>query len=149
MNGSTPTPSKSLTPDEQDLRSAEEAITEYWKVIDDAASNPNQNLNVLATVARSQALAQWQTTLADYRSKSWVQHGSSTLESAVATTEDGRDFTVVACRDVTSVDVTDSSGKSVVQRDRPVRQQFTYSITKAPEGFFVTQDLLKGAPCAE
>ena len=60
---STPTPTKSLSPEEQDLRSAEEAITQYWKVIDEAASNPNQNLKVLATVARSQALAQWQTTL--------------------------------------------------------------------------------------
>ena len=52
---STPTPTRSLTPAEQDLRSAQQAITEYWKVIDGAASNPSQNLNVLATVARSQA----------------------------------------------------------------------------------------------
>lgn len=27
----TPTPTKALTPEEQDLRSAEEAITEYWR----------------------------------------------------------------------------------------------------------------------
>ena len=63
----TPTATKSLSPQEKDLRSAEEAITEYWKVIDKVASNPNQSLNILATVARSQALAQWQTTLAGYR----------------------------------------------------------------------------------
>jgi hypothetical protein len=145
---STPTPIKSLSPAEQDLRSAEEAITEYWRVIDGAASDPNTNLKILATVARSQALAQWQTTLAGYRSKSWVQRGSSTVENARATTDDGEDFTVVACRDVSAVDVTDSSGKSVVRSDRPDRQQYTYEVAKAPEGFFVTQDLLKGSPCA-
>jgi len=146
---SPPTPTRSLTPEEQDLRSAEEAITEYWRVIDEAASNPTSSLNVLATVARSQALAQWQTTLGGYRSKSWVQRGSSTVEDAKATTEDGEGFTVTACRDVSAVDVIDDSGTSVVRSDRPDRQQFTYAVLKAPEGFFVTEDLLKGSPCAE
>ena len=144
-----PTPTKTLTPEEQDLRSAEEAITEYWRVIDEAASDPTQSLNVLATVARSQALAQWQTTLGGYRSKSWVQRGSSTVEDAKATTEDGEGFTVTACRDVSAVDVIDDSGNSVVRSDRPDRQQFTYPVLKAPEGFFVTEDQLKGSPCAE
>ena len=146
---SPPTPTRTLTPQEQDLRSAEEAITEYWRVIDEAASNPTSSLNVLATVARSQALAQWQTTLGGYRSKSWVQRGSSTVEDAKATTEDGEGFTVTACRDVSAVDVIDGSGTSVVRSDRPDRQQFTYLVLKAPEGFFVTEDLLKGSPCAE
>ena len=146
---STPTPTRSLTPEEKDLRSAEAAITEYWRVIDEAASNPKQNLNVLATVARSQALAQWQLTLAGYRSKSWVQRGSSTVENARATTNDGADFTVIACRDASTIDVTDSSGKSVVRSDRADRQQFTYAVSKAPQGFFVTEDLLKGSPCTD
>jgi len=43
---STPTPTKSLSPEEQDLRSAEEAITEYWRVIDEAASNPTVRLGL-------------------------------------------------------------------------------------------------------
>ncbi|MEO5982470.1 MAG: hypothetical protein ABIQ13_09175 [Pedococcus sp.] len=144
----TPTATKSLSLQEKDLRSAEMAITEYWKVIDEAASNPSQNLNILATVARSQALAQWQTTLAGYRSKSWVQRGSSTVKVAGATTKDGEDFTVIACRDASVIDITDSSGKSVVLSDRPDQQQFTYAVSKTPEGFFVTEDLLKGSPCA-
>ena len=76
----TPTPTKALTPEEQDLRSAEEAITQYWRVIDEAASDPTQSLNVLATVARSQALAQWQTTLAEYRTKQWKQVGRSSVD---------------------------------------------------------------------
>lgn len=144
---STPTPTKSLTPDEQDLRSAEEAITAYWKVIDEAASNPNQSLNVLATVARSQALAQWQTTLSEYKTKQWKQVGLSLVRDAAAVAENGKDFTVRACLDVSTLDVVDASGRSVVVADRPARQQYTYTVEKAPEGFFVIEDTLKGQPC--
>ena len=50
---------------------------------------------------------------------------------------------------MSAVDVIDDSGTSVVRSDRPDRQQFTYTVLKAPEGFFVTEDLLKGSPCAE
>jgi hypothetical protein len=143
----TPTPTKTLTPEEQDLRSAEEAITEYWRVIDEAASDPNQGLNVLATVARSQALAQWQTTLAEYRTKQWNQVGRSSVNDAVAVTEDGKTFTVLACLDVSSLDVVDAAGKSIVVANRPAQQQYTYKVEKASEGFFVIEDTLKGQPC--
>ena len=145
---STPTPTKSLTPAEQDLRSAEQAITEYWRVIDGAASNPSQNLNVLATVARSQALAQWQTTLATDRAQGLTQKGLSTVGDATAATKDGKTFTVSACLDVSAVDVVDASGKSVVRPDRPTKQSYTYTVQKAPEGFFVIEDLLKGQSCS-
>ena len=144
---SPPTPTRSLTPEEQDLRSAEEAITEYWRVIDGSASDPTQSLNVLATVARSQALAQWQTTLAEYRTKQWKQVGRSSVDDAVAVTEDGKAFTVRACLDVSSLDVVDAAGKSIVVANRPAQQQYTYTVEKAPEGFFVIEDTLKGQPC--
>ena len=144
----TPTPTKSLSPQEKDLRSAEMAITEYWKVIDEAASNPSQNLNILATVARSQALAQWQTTLSEYKAKQWKQVGLSAIRDAEATTKDGKNFTVRACLDVSSLDVVDASGKSVVRPSRPATQSYSYAVQKAPEGFFVIEDLLKGQSCA-
>ena len=143
----TPTPTKTLSPEQQDLRSAEEAITQYWRVIDEAASDPTQSLNVLATVARSQALAQWQTTLAEYRTKQWKQVGRSSVDDAVAVTEDGKAFTVRACLDVSSLDVVDAAGKSIVVANRPAQQQYTYTVEKAPEGFFVIEDTLKGQPC--
>jgi hypothetical protein len=127
--------------------SAEEAITQYWRVIDEAASDPTQSLNVLATVARSQALAQWQTTLAEYRTKQWKQVGRSSVDDAVAVTEDGKAFTVRACLDVSSLDVVDAAGKSIVVANRPAQQQYTYTVEKAPEGFFVIEDTLKGQPC--
>ena len=144
---STPTPTKSLSPEEQDLRSAEGAITQYWEVIDEAASIPDQNLNVLATVARSQALAQWQSTLSEYRAKEWKQVGLSVVRDAEAATKDGKTFTVRACLDVSGLDVIDGSGKSVVAANRPAQQEYTYTVQQAPEGFFVIEDSLKGQPC--
>ena len=144
----TPTPTKTLTPEQQDLRSAEEAITEYWRVIDEAASSPTQSLNVLATVARSQALAQWQTTLTADRGKGLTQKGLSVVRDAEAATKDGKTYTVIACLDVSAVDVVDADGKSVVRPDRPATQRYTYTVQKAPEGFFVIEDLLKGQSCA-
>lgn len=146
-SSSTPTPTKSMTPEQQDLHDAAQAIVTYWKVLDQAASDPKANLNLLATVARAQALAQWQSTLAAYRSKGWVQSGNSTLGDVVAEKADKDTFTVTACRDATGVDVVDSSGKSVVENTRPDRQRFTYTVQKAPEGFFVTEDLFNGEPC--
>ena len=143
----TPTATRTLTPEEQDLLSAEEAITEYWRVIDEAAADPTQSLNVLATVARSQALAQWQTTLAEYRTKQWKQVGRSSVDDAVAVTKDGKAFTVRACLDVSSLDVVDAAGKSIVVANRPAQQQYAYTVEKAPEGFFVIEDTLKGQPC--
>ena len=71
-----PSPTKAQTPAEQDLRSAGEAVTEYWRVLDVVASDPTVSLNVLATVARSQALEQWQTTLATDRAEGGKQQES-------------------------------------------------------------------------
>ena len=141
-----PSPTKPLTPAEQDLQSAGEAITDYWRVLDEVASDPKISLNVLATVARSQALEQWQTTLSEFRAKQWTQEGVSVVRDIDAST-DGESFTVAACVNVAELDVVDRSGKSVVVDSRPVEQRFIYKVVKAPEGFFVTEDTLKGQPC--
>jgi hypothetical protein len=76
--------------------------------------SPTQSLNVLATVARSQALAQWQTTLTGDRAKQWTQEGAVRGHDAVAATKDGKTYTVRACLDVSALDVVDADGKSVV-----------------------------------
>ncbi|MGB7817115.1 MAG: hypothetical protein WBL35_00045, partial [Ornithinibacter sp.] len=96
----SPTETETLTPAEQDLADAETAVTRFWAVVDDIASSPDKDQNILATVARGQALAQWQTIVADYRSKGWVQEGRSTLAGVEAAEEEAKTFVVQACRDV-------------------------------------------------
>ena len=146
-SSSTPTPTKSLTPEQQDLQDAEQSIVNYWKVLDEAAANPKSDLKALATVARAQALAQWQSTLSDYRSKGWVQHGNASVVDPVASKKAGKSFAVTACIDVSALDVVDKSGTSVVVPGRPQRQRYSYQVEKAPQGFFVTVDTLKAEPC--
>lgn len=44
------------------------------------------------------------------------------MDDAVAVTEDGKAFTVRACLDVSSLDVVDAAGKSIVVANRPAQQ---------------------------
>ncbi|MFC8501039.1 hypothetical protein ACFUC1_01670 [Pedococcus sp. NPDC057267] len=141
---STPTP---LTPAEKDIKSAEETIGRYWKVLDDLAADPKKSLNLVATVARAQAADQSRIELGTLQAKGWKQVGRSVVLSSRATTKDGKAFTVTSCIDVSGVNVVDKAGKSVVRTGRPDRQQYTYTVVKAPQGFFVTVDTLKGKPC--
>ena len=70
------------------------------------------------------------------------------MRDATATRTKKNTFKVTACLDVSDVDVVDASGKSVVSAGRPDAQRYTYTVQKAPEGFFVVEDLLKAQSCA-
>jgi hypothetical protein len=141
---STPTP---LTPAEKDLKSAEETIGRYWQVLDELAADPKKSLNLVATVARDQAAMQARNTLGTYQAKGWTLQGRTVVTSPTATTKDGETFAVSACVDVSKVNIVDKAGKSVVRSGRPDQQRYSYTVVKAPQGFFVTRDTLEGKPC--
>ena len=122
-------------------------MARFWAVVDDIASSPEQDQNTLATVARGQALAQWQKLVADDRAAGLTQAGNSVVEDAQAVASADDSFQVTACIDVSAVDVLDADGTSVVAENRPDRQSYTYTVAKAQQGFFVTGDTLKGEPC--
>ena len=104
-------------------------------------------LDKLAAVARAQAIAQWRSNLTTYRRSGWKQVGDSTVLSAEAQSVDGKNFVVKACIDVSKANVVDRAGKSVIAAGRQDRTEYTYKVQKAPGGFFVTEDMLKGQPC--
>ena len=136
-----------LTPAERDVRSAEAAIGRYWGVLDQLAADPTKSLNLVATVARDQAALQARNTLGTYQAKGWTLTGRTSVTSPIASTKDGKTFSVSACVDVEKVNIVDKTGKSVVRAGRPDRQRYAYTVVKAPQGFFVTVDTLKGNPC--
>lgn len=140
----TPTP---LTPAERDLKSAEETIGRYWKVLDELAADPKKSLNLVATVARGQAAMQSRNTLGTYQTKGWTLQGQTVVTSPTATSKDEKTFAVSACVDVSKVNIVDKAGKSVVRSGRADQQRYSYTVVKAPQGFFVTVDTLKGKPC--
>jgi hypothetical protein len=144
----TPTPSStSLSPAEQDAKDAAQMITRFWGVLDELASDPKKSLDKLAAVSRDQAIAQWRSNLTTYRRSGWKQLGDSTVLSAKAQAVDGKSFAVKACIDVSKANVVDRAGKSVIAAGRQDRMLYTYKVQKAPEGFFVTEDKLRGQPC--
>jgi hypothetical protein len=116
-------------------------------VLDELASDPQKSLDKLAAVARAQAFAQWRSNLTTYRRSGWKQVGDSTVLSAEAQSVDGKNFVVKACIDVSKANVVDRAGKSVIAAGRQDRMEYSYKVQKAPEGFFVTEDKLKGNPC--
>jgi hypothetical protein len=144
----TPTPSStSLSPAEQDAKDAAQTITRFWGVLDALASDQKKSLDELATVSRDQAIAQWRSNLTSYRRSGWKQVGDSTVLSAKAQALSANTFTVKACIDVSKANVVDPAGKSVIAAGRQDRTEYTYKVQKAPGGFFVTEDKLKGQPC--
>jgi hypothetical protein len=144
----TPTPSStSLSPAEKDANDAAQTITRFWAVLDELASDPKKSLDSLAAVSRDQAIAQWRSNLTTYRRNGWKQVGDSTVLSAEAKAVDGQSFAVKACIDVSKANVVDRAGKSVVAAGRQDRMEYSYKVQKAPAGFFVTEDRLKGHPC--
>jgi len=122
-------------------------VVTYWAVVDDLAANPTKSPNLLDPVARDQARAQRQIALGTYAAKGWRQSGKAALSDVKATSKDGKTFIVTACVDVSDIDFVDEKGASQVNPDRPDRQNFSYRVVKAGEGFFVTEDTLKGKPC--
>ncbi len=132
---------------EKDLQAAEGTIARYWAALDEIAADPNKSLNLVATVARDQAAAQTRNTLGTYQAKGWTLTGQTSVTSPTATTKDGKTFAVSACVDVSNVNIVDKAGKSVVRPGRPDQQRYSYTVVKAPQGFFVTVDTLKGEPC--
>ena len=129
------------------MRDAEDAVVRYWEVSDELASDPSKSLNLMAAVARDQALAQRRVILGTYVAKGWVQKGAVVVTDVTASTKDGKTFTVSACVDVSGVDLVNKKGVSQVPPTRPDRQRFPYTVVKTAQGFFVTTDTLKGKPC--
>lgn len=144
---SSPSETKSETAQERDARLAGEAVVKLWMVVGELARDPGQDPGLLDTVARDQAKTQWQVVLDSYTAKRLVQRGAASVTDVRARTKDGKTFAVSACVDVSNVDLVDGNGNSRVNPKRPDQQKYTYRVAKTADGFFVTVDTLKGAPC--
>lgn len=143
----SPSPTKSETPEERDVRLAGEAVVALWAVVGELAEDPAKNQDLLDTVARDQARTQWQVVLDSYIAKGLVQRGRAVVTDVRATSKKGKTFAVTACVDVSGVDLVDKNGNSKINPDRPDQQKYSYIVSKTSSDFFVTVDTLKGTPC--
>lgn len=138
---STTTAPPSISPAEQDLKAASEAISRFWTVLDELSKNPKQSLDELATVSRSPAIGIWRQLLTKQRVEGQVQTGESSVLSATPKKLTNSKSAVVACIDVSKVNLVDKNGKSVVSADRAPHVKYDYIVEKGTNGkFYVTSD---------
>lgn len=140
---STPTPStttKTESADERDSRLAGESIGAYWVVLDKLASNPNQSLNALATVARGNARLQWQRILTMRRGDAITQAGTTVVDLPSAVKNKNGLWDATACIDVSKVNLVGKDGESVVKANRPPRVKYAYTIEKDQGLFYILED---------
>ena len=163
-SGPTPSPSHSAptslepthsssttseTPEAANARSAGGAVVSFWAKLDVLASDPSQSLADLATVARDQALTQWQRNLTQMRGADLRQVGDAVVNAPLVTFDQtAGSYQVKACVDVSKVNVVDKEGKSVVTPTRLPKAEYTYGVVKGSDAhFYVASDTLQGSPC--
>ena len=135
----TPTPT-ALTPEEEDLRGAEQAVVALVAMTDQLGQDFTRRLDELYTVSRDQTVDTWIQILNLRRVNGQTQIGDSVLEDIqVAKNAEGL-WDATACIDVSGVNVVDKDGKSVVSPDRPARVKYRYLIEKDDGLFYVIED---------
>jgi hypothetical protein len=146
---STSTPNPTASTADEGTKAAEAAVVKLWATIDELSINPNIKLERLATVARDQALFQWQFTyLRADRRKGYRQIGKSSVVSTSANQlANARSYKVAACVDFSKVNVVDRQGKSVVAAGRPARTQDTYTVEDTGSGWFVVHQAFQATTC--
>jgi hypothetical protein len=140
---------------------ARTAVDTYYTVLDDVASDPALPLDRLDDALAGDYLTAWRTELEKNRGNGWTQTGTTRIvevtTQGVDVPSDGTTATVVfdTCYDVSEVDVVDSSGASVVNKDRPDRGWSRLTLTNAAfadnpnAGWRVTTgETLEKEPCA-
>ncbi|MFZ1287997.1 MAG: hypothetical protein WAR57_13275 [Candidatus Phosphoribacter sp.] len=142
------TTTTTVSPQEQALTDAKGAVVAFWRARDEVASNPDLGVNRLDSVARGQALDVHRRSLNAQISAGLKQVGNVAVTPlAASASPDPGQYSVSACVDVSKVNVVDKEGKSQVPPERAERSRYDYVVLKAPEGWFVIQDLLEAQPC--
>jgi hypothetical protein len=126
-----PEPDPSATPvygsEEEALAAAEELYGRYLRIANKIGQGGWKDTSGLEDVEKERALVDDQGNADELSAKGWIQVGESTFDSTrLQQLKDGGagkvDMVVYLCVDVTSVDVLDRNGKSVIKPTRLDRQ---------------------------
>jgi len=136
-----------LSPAEQDLQDARQAVVKLWQVVDRLTNDPQAPIQDLDTVATGATLTMFQQNLVKYRSAKWTGAGASVVEDPVATfsgtNSEGRStWTVTACIDGSNTTLVDADGKSV--QGPPYRIRHKSTVVERADAFFVAEDAAVG-----
>ena len=146
----TPTPTvtaPTLSPAEQDLANAKQAVVKLWAVVDRLTNDPRASLQDLDTVASGDALEFFRKNLTGYRLEQLTGSGASVVEfmsaEAAGNNAQGlRTWTVTACIDTSKTKLVDTSGKNVTAP--PYRFQHRSVVVERAAALHVDQDEVLG-----
>ena len=146
----TPSPSPTpttLSPADQDLANAKQAVVKLWAVVDRLTNHPQSSLQDLDTVATDKALTMFQENLGRYRAAKFIGTGSSRVEGlqAVAGGVNAAGlstWTVTACVDGSETTLVDENGKSV--QGPPYRIRHKATVVERTGALYVSDDEAEG-----
>lgn len=127
--------------DKEALAAATKAYAAYLKVSDEILSDGGADPDRLRAVATGKALATDLAGFAMARDKGWHTTGNTTFDHVrlqsreMSGSETSGVVAIYLCLDVSTVDVLDSAGKSVMSSSRPARSQVeaVFDLLKPPE----------------
>ena len=136
-----------LSPADQDLANAKQAVVKLWAVVDRLTNNPKSSIQDLDDVAADATLTMFQQNLVKYRISEWKGSGASVVEDLTATARgvdaEGRStWTVTACIDGSKTTLVDANGKSV--QGPPYRVRHKSTVVERSAAFFVADDVAVG-----
>jgi len=130
---SSPSSTALFASDEEALAAAEEAYAEYVSVTDQVFQEGGQGVERLAAVARGRQLTEDEAGFEDvsksgYRSTGHTEFDSTKLQRNSMTKSGVAEVVVYLCQDISSVDVVDTAGNSVVLESRPDRIRYEVTL---------------------
>lgn len=139
--------SATLSPAEQDLQDAEQAVVKLWQVVDRLTNDPRTTLQDLDTVASGEALEFFRKNLASYRLQRLTGSGDSVIEVQAVQAAGNNDqglaiWKVTACVDASKTKLVDSAGKNVSAP--PYRIQHRSVVVQRTPSLLVDQDEVLG-----
>lgn len=142
----TPTPT-TLSPAQQDLANANDAVVKLWAVVDRLTNDPKSSLQDLDTVAAGEVRTFFQDNVMSYRAQEWVGSGNTVVEAESAalsgTNAQGlTTWTVTACIDASRTTLVDSRGKSM--QAPPYRIRHRSSVILRSGAVLVAEDEVLG-----
>lgn len=145
-----PTPTltaPTLSPAEQDLANAKQAVTQLWSVVDRVTNDPQASLQELDTVASGDVRTFFQENVMSYRAQGWVGSGTTLVEVAsvelAGTNEQGlTTWTVTACIDASKTTLEDAEGNSV--QTPPYRIRHRSAVIHRSGALLVAEDEVLG-----
>lgn len=146
----SPTPSPTvttLTPAEQDLLNAKQAVATLWAVVDHLTNDPQSSLQDLDNVASGKVRTFFQENVMSYRAQGWVGTGSTVVEAqsvelAGINPQGLTTWTVTACIDASNTTLVDSKGKSM--QAPPYRIRHRSSVIQRSGSLLVAEDEVLG-----